>query len=99
MDGPSAAPSDQSADHRESATRPLSDLTIRDLIVELDRLDDEQARQAGTADSERSRARRERLILAELRRRRSTEPAPNLTTGSSTSTDADVITGRRDGSP
>lgn len=62
--------------------RPLQELTIRDLIIELGKVEDAQAHRP-VADrvnySERSASRREKLIIAELHRRRSPEtPAEPL---------------------
>lgn len=59
--------------------RPLREWTIRELIVELGKVEDAQAHRSDgdrTDRAERSLAQRERLIIAELHRRRSQDPVP-----------------------
>ncbi len=69
------------ADFLRAAERPLNELTIRDLIIELGKVEDAQAHRADadrSNSSERYMTRREMLIVAELHRRRSLAPTPSL---------------------
>lgn len=66
-------------DHHGTADRPFRELTIRDLIVELGKVEDALAHRLDAdcpSYSERHMTQREKLIIAELHSRRSQEPAP-----------------------
>lgn len=61
--------------------RPWSEMTIRDLIIELGRVEDALGSRATADDRDGPRrylTRREALILEELHRRRSPDPSPGV---------------------
>ena len=68
-------------DHHAAADRPFRELTIRDLIVELGKVEEALAHGQDAdrpKDTERYMTQREKLIIAELHRRHSLDPASQL---------------------